>query len=249
TLAEWFDVNRGRSLELFDSVVPGAYQDRPIPLRNPICFYEGHLPAFNVNTLVKRGLGEKGIDASYEVLFERGIDPEDEASVGKAASRWPSRAQIQAYGRESDRRIREALLEKDILRDDNPVLSRGLAAYTILEHEPMHQETLRYMWHRLPFEKKIRPAGTPSPVVDGGRRRRTMARIPAGKTTLGADPSHARFGWDNEFPLCVVEVPEFEMDICDTTNAEFREFVEAGGYQKRDLWDEEGWEWISSNCV
>jgi gamma-glutamyl hercynylcysteine S-oxide synthase len=248
-LVEWFDVNRRRSLELFDSVAPGAYADRPIPLRNPICFYEGHLPAFNVNTLIKRGLGEKGIDPSYEVLFERGIDPEDEASVGTAASRWPSRAQIQAYGSESDRRIRDALLEKDILRDANPVLSRGLAAYTILEHEPMHQETLRYMWHRLPFEKKIRPAGTPAPVVDGGPPGRTMARIPAGKATLGADPSHARFGWDNEFPLCVVEVPEFEMDVYDTTNAEFREFVDAGGYQKRDLWDEEGWEWISSNRV
>ncbi|HLN57919.1 MAG TPA: hypothetical protein VK416_05120, partial [Thermoanaerobaculia bacterium] len=80
---EWFDRNRRRSRELFDSVVPDAYEARPIPLRNPICFYEGHLPAFNVNTLVKRGLGERGIDPEYEVLFERGIDPEDESAVGR----------------------------------------------------------------------------------------------------------------------------------------------------------------------
>ncbi|HKA35644.1 MAG TPA: SUMF1/EgtB/PvdO family nonheme iron enzyme [Thermoanaerobaculia bacterium] len=248
-LVDWFEVNRRRSLDLFDTVVPEAYQSRPIPLRNPICFYEGHLPAFNVNTLVKRGLGERGVDGDYEVLFERGIDPEDEGSVSNKGSRWPSREKIRAYGDAADRLIREALLEKEIVRDDNPVLARGLAAYTILEHEPMHQETLRYMWHRLPYERKIRPAGTPSPIVNGGPQPRKMVRVPAGKATLGADSSSAVFGWDNEFPLCVVEVPEFEISVDDTTNLEFLEFVEAGGYENRELWDPEGWEWISSGSV
>ena len=246
-LVEWFDANRRRSRELFDSVVPEAYELRPIPLRNPICFYEGHLPAFNANTLLKRGLGEAGIDRDYEVLFERGIDPEDEAAVGAGAARWPSRPQIQAYGDASDRAIRTALLEKDITREDNPVLAKGLAAYTILEHEPMHQETLRYMWHRLPYEKKIRPAGTPAPVFNGGPPPREMARVPAGKATLGADRSCAVFGWDNEFPLRVVDVPAFQVDVDDTTNGDFLEFVEAGGYVRRELWDDEGWEWVQSS--
>jgi len=246
---DWFAVNRRRSRELFDTVTPDAYESRPIPLRNPICFYEGHLPAFNVNTLVKRGLGEGGIDPAYEVLFERGIDPEDESAAGNGASRWPSRKEIQAYGEESDRAIREAFLNKEIVRDDNPVLARGLAAYTILEHEPMHQETLRYMWHRLPYEKKVRPAATPGPVVDGSPPASRSVRVPAGKATLGADPERAVFGWDNEFPLCIVDVPEFEMDVHDTTNAEYLEFVEDGGYEKRELWDEEGWEWVAGGRV
>src|ERR1700719_3959190 len=95
---KWFDRNRRRSRELFDSVVPGAYQARPISLRNPICFYEGHLPAFNVNTLVKRGLQEGGIDSGYELLFERGIDPEDESAGGRTPLRWPGRGENQGYG-------------------------------------------------------------------------------------------------------------------------------------------------------
>src|SRR6266540_828059 len=93
-LVDWFEVNRRRSRDLFDSVVPQAYERRPIPLRNPICFYEGHLPAFNVNTLLKRGLGEEGIDPDYEVLFERGIDPEDELAAGRTPFRWPPREAI-----------------------------------------------------------------------------------------------------------------------------------------------------------
>ena len=38
-------------------------------------FYEGHLPAFSFNTLVKKALGEPSIDAALETLFARGIDP------------------------------------------------------------------------------------------------------------------------------------------------------------------------------
>src|SRR5262249_9345565 len=53
--AAWYQRNRERSDALFDRIRPEAYESRPIPLRNPICFYEGHLPAFSVNTLLKRG--------------------------------------------------------------------------------------------------------------------------------------------------------------------------------------------------
>jgi ergothioneine biosynthesis protein EgtB len=246
---EWFDRNRRRSRELFDTVIPDAYEARPIPLRNPICFYEGHLPAFNVNTLVKRGLQEQGIDPDYEVLFERGIDPEDASAVGRAPFRWPSREQIQAYGDRADRAIRRALLEKDVVRDDRPVLRRGLAVYTVLEHEPMHQETLRYMWHRLPYDKKIRPASEPPDEMGNGAPRPRIVRIPPGEATLGASRERAPFGWDNEFPEHRFRVPGFEIDVFNVTNGDFMEFVEAGGYGRRELWDEEGWEWLSRDGV
>ena len=36
---------------------------------------------------------------------------------------------------------------------------RAEAVFAILEHEAMHQETLRYMCHRLPLHQKRRPAG------------------------------------------------------------------------------------------
>ena len=230
-----FERNRRRSRDLFDAVVPDAYESRPIALRNPICFYEGHLPAFNVNTLVKRGLGEEGIDSGYEVLFERGIDPEDESDVTKTPFRWPSREAIQAYGVRADQRIREALLEKDITRAENPVLRNGLAAYTILEHEPMHQETLRYMWHRLPYEQKIRPAGAPRLETAGSPPRPEIVKIPAGTATLGTTLARVPFGWDNEFPEHRVDVPAFSIDAYNVTNRDFMEFLAAGGYENRAL--------------
>jgi iron(II)-dependent oxidoreductase len=240
---DWYRTNRRRSRELFEVARAEAYYDRPIPLRNPICFYEGHLPAFSVNTLIKRGLKERGVDDEYETLFERGIDPEDEAAVGNGGSRWPPRERILRYAEQADRLVLEALARKDVVREDDPTLRGGLAAYTILEHEPMHQETLRYMWHRLPYDKKVRPAKTQPPVTGGVPPPPATARIPAGTATLGMKREHSRFGWDNEFPEHRVEVPSFEIDLYDATNRDFLEFVEAGGYSRRDLWDEEGWDW------
>ena len=56
-------------------LTPDAYYERPIPLRHPVVFYDGHIPAFAVNAFLKRGLGHPGLDGDLEVLFARGIDP------------------------------------------------------------------------------------------------------------------------------------------------------------------------------
>ncbi len=72
---------RAATQRFFDeTLAPGAYEARPIALRHPFVFYEGHLAAFGVNTLLRGALGRAGIDAVLERLFERGIDPPAEGS-------------------------------------------------------------------------------------------------------------------------------------------------------------------------
>lgn len=242
-LTEWYLRSRGRSRMLFDSVAPSAYEARPISLRNPICFYEGHIPAFAVNTLLKGCLKQKGVDASFEVLFERGIDPEDETQVGKTP-RWPSRDAILDYARRADERVLDALEHGD-LGEGKPVLAHGQIARTILEHEEMHQETVCYLLAQLPRAGKVRPAGYSSK-TGGDPPKAARVAIPAGTATLGLDPREAAFGWDNEFPRHEVAVPAFEIDVYDVTNAAFLEFVEAGGYERQELWCDHGRAWLKS---
>ena len=110
-LTEWFRGARARTRSLFDLIAGDAYHERPIPLRNPFVFYDGHLPAFAVNTLVKLTLGKRGIDERLETLFERGIDPEDENSAKPPTDFWPSRAEVQAYAAAADELISKSLLE------------------------------------------------------------------------------------------------------------------------------------------
>src|SRR5262249_5723791 len=102
----WYRRNRQRSRALFDVLVDEAYYAQPIALRHPIVFYEGHLPAFSFNTLVKRALGGSSIDAALEQLFARGIDP-SETTPGSLETRdgWPSRDIVRDFVAEADRRV------------------------------------------------------------------------------------------------------------------------------------------------
>src|SRR6516165_1001006 len=111
-LLDWYRRNRERSAALFDMIDPTAYYTRPISLRNPIVFYEGHLPAFSVLAFLRRGLGLTSIDLRLEKLFERGIDPDSElAAVPRsgASTIWPSRDDVLGFARACDRAVLEAI--------------------------------------------------------------------------------------------------------------------------------------------
>src|SRR5258705_2811364 len=115
----WYRRNRARSRLLFDLLADDAYYSQPIALRHPIVFYEGHLPGFSFNTLVKRALGLPSIDAELETLFARGIDPHESAGqfprAGNAA-RWPTRDVVLAFADEADRQVVDALTNADLDR-------------------------------------------------------------------------------------------------------------------------------------
>src|SRR3954463_14719746 len=113
----WYRRNRARSESIFDLIDPAAYYSRPISLRNPIVFYEGHLPAFSVIAFLRRGLGRPPVDARLEKLFERGIDPDSEQTAvprSGAETMWPSRADVQAFARACDEAVIGALRRDDL---------------------------------------------------------------------------------------------------------------------------------------
>jgi formylglycine-generating enzyme required for sulfatase activity len=222
--------NRNRTEELFGLVDPSAYYERPIALRHPIVFYEGHLPAFSFNKLVREALGGPSLDRDFERLFERGIDPSDlnDAARHERGS-WPSRDEVRAFARACDDAVLRALASADLRNAAaSPLLERAHVAYTILEHEEMHHETLLYMLHRLPLDRKD-VAGRAGAFFEreafsGGR-----VTVPAGRATLGARRDELQFGWDNEFERTVVDVPAFSIDVNDVTNGEWLAFVRHGG--------------------
>jgi iron(II)-dependent oxidoreductase len=65
--------------------------------------------------------------------------------------------------------------------------------------------------------------------------------IPAGPFVMGTDTDP--WAYDNERPACAVELPAFLIDATPTTNAEFVEFIDAGGYDEPVHWSETGWKW------
>lgn len=234
---------RARTRAIFDLLREEAYYARPIALRNPVVFYDGHLPGFAVNTLLKKGLGEPGIDTHLETIFARGIDPETEASAqARGNPAWPPRDEVRAFADEAERRIIAALATAEIVRDGHPLLQRGQAAWAILEHEEMHQETLLYMWHQLPYALKRMPEGYVT-AADAPSPRPERVPIQAGTVTRGTPPDEP-FAWDNERPSQVVEVEAFDIDAHNVTNAQYLAYMRATGAAGPPFWERDGDRWF-----
>jgi ergothioneine biosynthesis protein EgtB len=219
-----------------------AWGARPIPLRQPFIFYLGHLPAFAWRQLGQRLRGLPSFAPALDLLFERGIDPLDEAAV-PAEARWPSLAEVLAYRD----RVRSALRGELGAGRDRRARERRLIAL-VVEHELMHHETLFYMLHALGGDLKRRPAGVEyayerqAPV--GGQ-----ASLSGGRVRLGVGRDELPYAWDNESPAHEVNVGAFRIDLAPVRNAEFLRFVEDGGYRDARLWTPEAWDWRARQAV
>src|SRR6202011_412984 len=133
----------------------------------------------------------------------------------------------------------EALRKSDF--GHAPLLADGTLLHVAIEHRLMHAETLAYLLHNLPLERKIpRPAPMSDPRPAPARR---WVTIPAGTATLGKLRSEGTFGWDNEFEAQQVAVSEFSISAYPVTNGEYREFVQACGYEDSRYWRPKDWEW------
>jgi len=237
--------------DLFDIVRPEALYDRPIPERHRIVFYIGHLEAFDWNLLNGRVLSAAKFAPELDRLFAFGIDPVGGGFPTDEPSDWPSIGQVREYVE----RVRAELDERIPGAGEGSALgefSADLLLNVAIEHRLMHAETLAYMLHRLPYERKSPPVA-----ADGGMRRSLsysgsappMIEIPAGPVTLGLMRASGAFGWDNEYEEHTADLPSFSIDRYKVANADFLEFMRDGGYDGRAFWNETDWEWKEANRI
>ncbi len=238
---------RTRTDELFRVVLEEAIYDRPIPERHRIVFYLGHMEAFDWNLLSQRAFGLKSAHPIFDQLFAFGIDPVGGGLPTDTPSDWPTREEVERYNQrarqELDRAIERALARPE---EGHPHLIWMLEV--AIEHRLMHAETLAYMLHRLPSERKI--CALERAVWKAPRVRSRLVEIPAGRATLGLQHVQGdEFGWDNEFCAHEVGVGDFAIDSHNVTNHDFLRFIQAGGYQNRSLWSEEAWAWKAKERI
>ena len=231
--------------DLFRLVAPEALFDRPIPERHRIVFYVGHLEAFDFNLFLGQLDGLRSCHPEFDRLFAYGIDPVGDGLPTDQASDWPALEDIQEYGARV-RKDLDARLESGSARHE-PALADGALLNIAIEHRLMHVETLAYLLHQLPFDRKAKLATEPAPAAPPIAPR--MIEIPTGETTLGLARAADNFGWDNEFEAHHVAVPAFRIDEYKVTNGQYLEFIRAGGYEEKSLWSDAGWEWTQSQGI
>jgi iron(II)-dependent oxidoreductase len=231
---------RRRTDDLFGLLPPNSFYDRPIAERHRLIFYLGHLEAFDWNLLSPK-FGLEAYEPEFNKLFAFGIDPVEGGLPTDVPADWPTIARIEKYNQGIRDRLDRALTDSAILRSAPDVVD-GTLLHVAIEHRLMHAETLAYLLHHLPVERKIaQPALQPDPTPAPQPRQVT---IPAGLATLGQSRQAAdSFGWDNEFDSEQVTVPSFSVDVFPVTNHEYLKFVQAGGYENQSYWRPEDWEW------
>src|SRR5579871_42448 len=233
--------SRARTDEIFSLIREEALYDRPIAERHRLVFYLGHVEAFDWNLLGRRAFGLRSFRPAFDQLFAFGIDPVGTGLPNDGPLDWPTHREIDSYNarlrEELDSAI-EAALEHP--SEGHPQLLEMLE--TAIEHRLMHAETLAYLLHRVPYDSKIPPQARLH--TRGKAVKRDLVEIPEGDATLGLCKTNAEtFGWDNERGECIVSVPAFAIERYNVTNGEFLRFVQAGGYQHRSHWSDEGWAW------
>jgi iron(II)-dependent oxidoreductase len=253
-LIEQLDNARRRSDDLFAVVKPDSLYERPIAERHRIIFYVGHLEAFDWNLFHERILGLRSFHPEFDRLFAFGIDPVGGGLPADQPADWPSITAVRDYVKKIravlDENLAHALLDSSLPASDG--FSLATLLNVAIEHRLMHAETLAYMLHQLPLDRKV-PQTVPQeeslkviapPVIH------RSVEIPGGMVTLGLARGSELFGWDNEYEAHTVNVPPFAIDQYKVTNRQYLDFINAGGYETPAFWSDDdddnndnAWNW------
>ncbi len=104
----------------------------------------------------------------------------------------------------------------------------------LLQHESQHREIMTFILHMLGQEIVGIPSAIPQSTIG-----KTIT-IPAGNFLQGSNDFWAL---DNEKMPFTQYVESFTIDVHPITRGQFQLFLEAGGYDRQELWSIEGWAW------
>ena len=209
------------------------------PTRHPMIFYFGHTATFFVNKLLNMKIIQSRINPEIESVFAVGVDEMTWDDVDSSHYKWPSVEETRKYRKEVQALVLNLI---DTLPLTLPI-SWESPMWIILmgiEHEKIHLETSSVLHRQMPLENIKSIEEFQVVIEDGEAPVNGLVSIPSSSVTLGKDMGDSYYGWDNEYGAFSEEVSAFKTSKYLVSNAEYLEFVEAGGYKKKDYWDDEG---------
>ncbi len=229
--------------KLFEILVDDSvFYEQPEPLRHPLIFYFGHTAAFYINKLALAKKMER-INPIFESIFAVGVDEMSWDDLDQSKYEWPSVEESREYRQ----KVKEAVVE--FIKNEPLLLpiewsSSFWAILMGIEHERIHLETSSVLIRQLPIEK-VREHPLFGVCTESGKApKNIILDVPGGLVKIGKTRDDEFYGWDNEYGHFEMQLESFKASRQLVSNGEFLEFVNSGGYQNPEFWDEEGKEWL-----
>jgi len=236
---DWLRPIRSQTLQLFDLLTSeDVARTEPMPGFRPLLWHLAHIGVYQNYWVLQRCAGQASINPKYDIHFDPIKTPREEAKV------LPSRAEIEAYDARTLDLVEQFLDSPDRESHTTFGLHPDYALDLVIEHELQHQETIAFVLQALPLAAKRRHEAPPI-----GRRAAVAGEIALPQLEVAIGGDERGFVYDNELPRHVVRVQPFCIDRDLTTNAEYAEFIERGGYHDRSLWSDDGWAWLTTAGV
>ena len=230
---------RGRTFALIGHLEDGQLERVYSQIMSPLVWDLGHIAAYEDLWLPHR-LGERELlRPDLAALYDAFETPR--AIRGDIEMLGP--AQARGYLAEVRARTVQTLAECGI--------GDGVICEMVVRHELQHGETMRQamviagLLGEADVAARDRPLrgalgdGDASPAPVGG----DWIEVAAGSFAMGA-PSDG-FAYDNERPRHERQTSGFQIACRPATNADWLRFAELGGYEREELWSEEGWAWLA----
>lgn len=239
-IREYFNKTFSFYEKLFDCFKDDdVFYMKPEPTRHPIIFYFGHTATFFINKLIISNIIHERLDPDFESMFAIGVDEMNWDDMNSCHYAWPKVEEVKKYRQKVRDKIDELILYLPMslpIRQEDPmwVILMGI------EHERIHIETSSVLHRQLPIEMIKENDFFPRCDEVSKSPRNEIVSIEGGLIHLGKDKDHPLYGWDNEYGKKEVKVSAFKTSKFLVSNGEFSEFVDAGGYENQDYWDDEG---------
>jgi len=219
-----------------------TYFLRPDPLRHPLIFYYGHTAAFYINKLVLGKILNQRIDPILESIFAVGVDEMSWDDLNDAHFDWPTVEKVKSYRKQVRKAVDKLIKELPL---SLPV-GKSNAFWIIImaiEHNRIHLETSSVLIRQLPIEEVMQNDFWEIDQECGDAPKNELISVPGGKISMGKSEDHPLYGWDCEYGFLEENIKEFKASKFLVSNQEFLIFVEDDGYNNKEFWTEEGWNW------
>ncbi|MEO6860403.1 MAG: SUMF1/EgtB/PvdO family nonheme iron enzyme [Microcoleus sp.] len=254
---------RSGTFKLFADIDFDTFYRQAHPDFSPVGWHLGHIAYTEDLWLLQRCAGLKPVFPEYHQLFAADILPKKQRVF------LPALPEVELYLDTVRKQVLDYL-------EVAPIDQQELLWRFIIQHESQHCETVAFVlqMHRKEEGRRKKEEGRGKEEEGRGKEEEgrlitdsrlpiTDSRLPitnyqfpitdspaieiaGGQFYMGSDAAEAL---DNERSrhLCYLEA--YAIDRYPVTCGQYRDFMASGGYQNRDWWSPEGWEWQKVHLV